>query len=955
MPSPVITLCLDAQPSQAASMVSSLQLAFASRWSTDEENVFIGWEDVSSCGDERRRRARALSASTCKGELVTFVENVTDTNATVTVESTNCTVGAPPSPPSSPPLPSPPMVPPSAPPRPPPLPPSPPPNVRPMKVRSAALTAASGTSFTVGWQAPADEGTFAVTHYQLWACPAPDGASEDASDGGCVAATAASGALSATVDGLPSGRTFALAVEAFSEAGSSGNASVAGGAGQAGPVFATHGRPARPSAPYAAVTAGLDNGSSVHAMWWPPRGNGLPLLSHELLIDSGATDEASLVAAAALEAVCDGSGSGGTYVDTGCWHPVDADPSCGAAGHPLCRLCASSDDCPPRGALRDAAALPGGGLRLRLAASAGAVVPMQAVLSGLPSGSSHNASVRAFNVLGAGAFSPSGRLVTSGDPPIVVIESTSAALAATVGAATGGGLAGAVVLALVVVFLWKLTRTCRHIQIDRRSKQVEKEEEEEEKAKVPKNAEQLMLWEMLDGMLARTEVGGVDDAQTLEVSKVLTYIAKEQQKAEKAALAEQKQAQRLRASGIFGDFQGCRASEVSSIGSEVSSVGSSNEELRPTDIRPSLAGSFDQDGGDRCTPFDRCTPLPSFGQGARCTPTGTPVGSFFNQQGERGTRPSRFRPSAAAKLGDLRKTKDQGNHTTTGAEADRLAVTAFLQRCVGVEPLQRRNDTVDAKTTPLWSNHSKLLKEYDHEKRTTDLGEAAVHRVRNSLIAARLPVPSLTARGGASCTTARTARTARFDQRTARGHTPRGTCPNPTPRGGAASNRSGGGSTARKRSIQLEAIASDGSGERLPRARPLPAASIKRAGAKVAATNRLRPATMRDILDRADRASAVPDAAAAAGQEWAPGARVFHSVRGPGAVVEIMEDGRTKVRFDSGEEHRYKPSSMHKITAEDEETLRSLREPSAQRRPSTQMALRHENSCTDHGETVFAL
>ena len=51
-------------------------------------------------------------------------------------------------------------------------------------------------------------------------------------------------------------------------------------------------------------------------------------------------------------------------------------------------------------------------------------------------------------------------------------------------------------------------------------------------------------------------------------------------------------------------------------------------------------------------------------------------------------------------------------------------------------------------------------------------------------------------------------------------------------------------------------------------------------------------------------------------KELPVGARVVHKSRGPGAVVEIMEDGRTKVRFDSGEEHRYQPSSMHKITAE---------------------------------------
>ena len=43
------------------------------------------------------------------------------------------------------------------------------------------------------------------------------------------------------------------------------------------------------------------------------------------------------------------------------------------------------------------------------------------------------------------------------------------------------------------------------------------------------------------------------------------------------------------------------------------------------------------------------------------------------------------------------------------------------------------------------------------------------------------------------------------------------------------------------------------------------------------------------------------------------GARVVHKMHGAGAVVEILEDGRTRIRFDSGEEHRYKPASMHKL------------------------------------------
>ena len=43
------------------------------------------------------------------------------------------------------------------------------------------------------------------------------------------------------------------------------------------------------------------------------------------------------------------------------------------------------------------------------------------------------------------------------------------------------------------------------------------------------------------------------------------------------------------------------------------------------------------------------------------------------------------------------------------------------------------------------------------------------------------------------------------------------------------------------------------------------------------------------------------------------GARILHDSRGPGRVIENMEDGRTRIAFDSGDEHRYKSASMHKI------------------------------------------
>ena len=47
----------------------------------------------------------------------------------------------------------------------------------------------------------------------------------------------------------------------------------------------------------------------------------------------------------------------------------------------------------------------------------------------------------------------------------------------------------------------------------------------------------------------------------------------------------------------------------------------------------------------------------------------------------------------------------------------------------------------------------------------------------------------------------------------------------------------------------------------------------------------------------------------------AVGTRVKHATRGLGTVTEVMEDGRTKIMFADGSEHKYKASSMHKISA----------------------------------------
>ena len=67
---------------------------------------------------------------------------------------------------------------------------------------------------------------------------------------------------------------------------------------------------------------------------------------------------------------------------------------------------------------------------------------------------------------------------------------------------------------------------------------------------------------------------------------------------------------------------------------------------------------------------------------------------------------------------------------------------------------------------------------------------------------------------------------------------------------------------------------------------------------------------------------------------FAAGARVRHIVRGNGTVVELMGDGRTRVFFDDGGEHRYHPRSMHKLS-------RSSTAPSAAVQQQIEQILRH--------------
>ena len=46
---------------------------------------------------------------------------------------------------------------------------------------------------------------------------------------------------------------------------------------------------------------------------------------------------------------------------------------------------------------------------------------------------------------------------------------------------------------------------------------------------------------------------------------------------------------------------------------------------------------------------------------------------------------------------------------------------------------------------------------------------------------------------------------------------------------------------------------------------------------------------------------------------FAVGKRVRHGSRGDGTVTEHMENGKTKVKFDSGEEREFKPRQMRKF------------------------------------------
>lgn len=76
-----------------------------------------------------------------------------------------------------------------------------------------------------------------------------------------------------------------------------------------------------------------------------------------------------------------------------------------------------------------------------------------------------------------------------------------------------------------------------------------------------------------------------------------------------------------------------------------------------------------------------------------------------------------------------------------------------------------------------------------------------------------------------------------------------------------------------------------------------------------------KPGADAEELGRDDLEPAKALAKGARCYKFDEGARVWHNAHGLGTVKELMADGRTHVTFDSGQEHRYRPSSMGKLFA----------------------------------------
>ena len=91
------------------------------------------------------------------------------------------------------------------------------------------------------------------------------------------------------------------------------------------------------------------------------------------------------------------------------------------------------------------------------------------------------------------------------------------------------------------------------------------------------------------------------------------------------------------------------------------------------------------------------------------------------------------------------------------------------------------------------------------------------------------------------------------------------------------------------------------------------------AGAVADAVEEAADAVKEAVEDAADAVMELTLRDSADGSSLHPaGSRVRHEAHGVGTVVEHMDGGLTRVKFDNGEQHTYKPSSLHKLIALEE-------------------------------------
>ena len=129
-------------------------------------------------------------------------------------------------------------------------------------------------SIVLAWTPPTSDNGRPLTRFVVHACVWPEGVA-------CVSQSlASSSAVQATISGLTPGVNYTLAVEAFNEMGSSGNATAPA------PPYTTYSVPQQPALPVLGPPLpGLPLTTTIHAVWSPPFANGLPLERYNLLVD----------------------------------------------------------------------------------------------------------------------------------------------------------------------------------------------------------------------------------------------------------------------------------------------------------------------------------------------------------------------------------------------------------------------------------------------------------------------------------------------------------------------------------------------------------------------------------------------------------------------------------------------------------------------------------------------